>query len=108
GSGFLRPEPAPPIVVGGFGPKTAALAGRVADGFNTQAGHPDLDRLIDAARDAHRAAGREGPFEVSGFAGLDPRWIERSRGRLDRLIVLASPADGPDAVVAFARSAGLS
>ncbi|MEZ5409473.1 MAG: LLM class flavin-dependent oxidoreductase [Acidimicrobiales bacterium] len=108
GSGFLRPEPPPPIVVGGFGPKTAALAGQVADGFNTQAGHPELERLIDVARQAHREAGREGPFEISGFAGLDPRWVERSRGRIDRLIVLASPADGPAAVTAFARSAGLS
>src|SRR3954454_25011395 len=27
--GFLRPEPLPPIVVGGFGPKMAALAGAV-------------------------------------------------------------------------------
>jgi len=108
GSGFLRPEPVPPIVVGGFGPKTAELAGRVADGFNTQAGHPDLDRLIDVARQAHGAAGREGPFEISGFGGPDPRWVDRSRGRLDRLIVLVSPADGPAAITAFARSAGLS
>lgn len=108
GTGFLRPEPAPPIVVGGFGPKTAELAGRVADGFNTQAGHPDLDRLIDVARGAHEASGRPGPFEVSGLGGLDPRWVGRSRGRLDRLIVLASPADGPDALQAFARSAALS
>ena len=27
-AGFLRPEPAPPIVVGGFGPRMAAIAGR--------------------------------------------------------------------------------
>lgn len=108
GTGFLRPDPPPPIVVGGFGPKTAELAGRVADGFNTQAGHPDLARLTDVAREAHRASGREGPFEVSGFAGLDPRWVERSRGRLDRLVLLASPADGPSAITAFARSAGLT
>lgn len=108
GSGFLRPEPVPPIVVGGFGPKTADLAGRVADGFNTQAGHPDLDRLIGVAREAHGASGRGGPFEISGFAGADPRWIDRSRGRLDRLIVLVSPADGPQAITAFARSAGLT
>ncbi len=108
GTGFLRPEPAPPIVVGGFGPKTAELAGRVADGFNTQAGHPDLAHLAEVAREAHGASGREGRFEISGFAGLDPRWVDRSRGRLDRLVLLASPADGPGALVAFARSVGLT
>ena len=32
--GFLRPEPFPPIVVGGFGAKMAALAGAVGDGVN--------------------------------------------------------------------------
>src|ERR1700741_1822670 len=32
-SGFLRPEPAPPpIVVGGFGPRMAGIAGRHGDG----------------------------------------------------------------------------
>src|SRR6185295_3498649 len=33
-AGFLRPEPAPPIIVGGFGPRMAGIAGRHADGFN--------------------------------------------------------------------------
>ena len=28
-SGFLRPDPPPPVIVGGFGPKMADLAGRV-------------------------------------------------------------------------------
>ena len=32
--GFLRPDPPPPIILGGFGPKMAELAGRVADGVN--------------------------------------------------------------------------
>ena len=53
--GFLRPSPPPPIVVGGFGPKMAELAGRLGDGINTPPG-PSLPRLLDIARDAHGAA----------------------------------------------------
>ncbi len=108
GSGFLRPEPDPPIVLGGFGPKMAELAGTVADGFNTQAGHPRLDHLVEAARaarDTSPMAGR--PFEISGFAGLDPRWVERAAGRLDRLVLIASPNEGTESVARFATAAGL-
>ncbi len=54
--GFLRPSPPPPVVVGGFGPKMAALAGRLGDGINLPAG-PALPRLLDIARDAHAASG---------------------------------------------------
>jgi alkanesulfonate monooxygenase SsuD/methylene tetrahydromethanopterin reductase-like flavin-dependent oxidoreductase (luciferase family) len=54
--GFLQPSPPPPVVVGGFGPKMAALAGRLGDGINVPAG-PTLPRLLDVARDAHAAAG---------------------------------------------------
>ena len=45
-SGYLRVDPAPPIVVGGFGPRMAAIAGRHADGFNTQARHPNLAGVL--------------------------------------------------------------
>ena len=31
--------------MGGFGPRMAAIAGRHADGFNTQAAHPQLAEL---------------------------------------------------------------
>jgi alkanesulfonate monooxygenase SsuD/methylene tetrahydromethanopterin reductase-like flavin-dependent oxidoreductase (luciferase family) len=55
--GFLRPEPAPPVIVGGFGPKMADLAGRVGDGINTPGG-PGLERLLNIARDAHERSGR--------------------------------------------------
>src|SRR6202040_3096798 len=58
-SGYLRVDPAPPIVVGGFGPRMAAIAGRHADGFNTQARHPNLAGLLRIARDEHRASGRD-------------------------------------------------
>src|SRR6266576_3717612 len=61
--GFLRPEPPPPIIVGGFGPRMAAIAGRHGDGFNTQAMHPRLADLARVARDEHKAAGRDAsPF----------------------------------------------
>jgi len=54
--GFLRPEPFPPIVVGGFGAKMAALAGAVGDGVNLPGGHR-LPALLEVARAAHVAAG---------------------------------------------------
>src|ERR1700722_17545575 len=54
--GFLRPDPPPPIIIGGFGPKMAELAGRIADGMNVPGG-PGLARLVDVARDARSGAG---------------------------------------------------
>ncbi len=99
-AGFLRPEPAPPIIVGGFGPRMAAIAGRHGDGFNTQAMHPELAELVGVARDAHAAAGHDASrFLVTVFAGLDERWCQpgsRARQTLERvgvtrLILLASP-----------------
>ena len=99
-SGYLRPDPPPPIVIAGFGPRMAAIAGRHGDGFNTQAMHPDLARLAAGAREAHAAAGRDpARFSVSVFAGLSDRWLRPDtpeRARLDRvgvdrLILLAPP-----------------
>ena len=97
--GFLRPDPAPPIIVGGFGPRMAAVAGRHADGFNTQAMHPQLGDLVRVAREAHAAAGRQADFIVTVFAGMEERWLtpdSRARQMLarvgvDRLILLAAP-----------------
>jgi alkanesulfonate monooxygenase SsuD/methylene tetrahydromethanopterin reductase-like flavin-dependent oxidoreductase (luciferase family) len=98
--GFLRPDPPPPIIVGGFGPRMAAIAGTHADGFNTQAFHPQLDELVRRARDAHAAAGRDNStFLITVFAGLEERWLQgdtRARQLLervgvDRLILLVPP-----------------
>jgi alkanesulfonate monooxygenase SsuD/methylene tetrahydromethanopterin reductase-like flavin-dependent oxidoreductase (luciferase family) len=98
--GFLRPAPPPPIIVGGFGPRMAAIAGRYGDGFNTQALHPRLGDLARRARDEHAASGRGGSlFAMTAFAGLEERWLcADSRGRqlvervgVDRLILLVSP-----------------
>ncbi len=99
-SGFLRPEPPPPIIVGGFGPRMAAIAGRHADGFNTQAFHPQLGELVRRARDEHTASGRDASrFVVTVFAGLEERWLRADsqarqsleRGGVHRLILLVPP-----------------
>ena len=110
-SGYLRAEPPPPIIVGGFGPRMAAIAGRHADGFNTQARHPNLGELFRIARDAHRASGRDpSQFVASVFAGMESRWLrpgspERTaleRVDIDRLILLVPPPFDP----ALIRAAG--
>ena len=99
-AGFLRPEPPPPIIVGGFGPRMAGIAGRHGDGFNTQAFHPQLADLVRTARDERAAAGGDpAGFIVTVFAGLEKRWLEadsRARQMLERvgvgrLILLVSP-----------------
>jgi alkanesulfonate monooxygenase SsuD/methylene tetrahydromethanopterin reductase-like flavin-dependent oxidoreductase (luciferase family) len=110
-AGFLRPDPAPPIVVGGFGPRMAGIAGRHGDGFNTQAFHPQLADLVRVAREAHAAAGRDpARFIVTVFAGFEKRWLEadsRARQMLARvgvervILLLAPPFD-----VAGIRAAG--
>jgi alkanesulfonate monooxygenase SsuD/methylene tetrahydromethanopterin reductase-like flavin-dependent oxidoreductase (luciferase family) len=99
-AGFLRPEPPPPIIVGGFGPRMAGIAGRHGDGFNTQAFHPQLADLVRIAREEHAASGRPASrFAVTVFAGLEERWLRAdSRARqlvqrlgVDRLILLVGP-----------------
>jgi alkanesulfonate monooxygenase SsuD/methylene tetrahydromethanopterin reductase-like flavin-dependent oxidoreductase (luciferase family) len=99
-SGFLRADPPPPIIVGGFGPRMAGIAGKYGDGFNTQAMHPQLGDLVRLARDEHAASGRDASrFIVTVFAGMGEPWFRSdSRGRqalervgVDRLILLISP-----------------
>ena len=99
-AGYLRADPPPPIVIGGFGPRMAAIAGTHGDGFNTQARHPQLADLARIARDAHAASGREpARFSLSVFAGLAPAWLRSdsesratlTRHQVDRLILLIQP-----------------
>jgi alkanesulfonate monooxygenase SsuD/methylene tetrahydromethanopterin reductase-like flavin-dependent oxidoreductase (luciferase family) len=101
GAGFLRPDPVPPIMVGGFGPKMAELAGRVGDGLNTPAG-PRLEALAEVARRAHTAAGGDpARFLITASAGMGPRWVDpgsADRARLEaagveRLILLVRPGN---------------
>jgi len=116
-AGFRRPAPPPPVVVGGFGPKMAELAGRVADGFNTQALHPRLEQLVTTARAARAAraddaATADDDFLISVFAGFDPRWLRDgapARERLEqlgvtRLILLCSPPYDTTAITEAART----
>ena len=75
--GFLRPEPAPPVVIGGFGPKMAELAGRVGDGMNAPGG-PRFAELVRIAREAHERSGRDpATFVVTASAQPSPRERER-------------------------------
>jgi alkanesulfonate monooxygenase SsuD/methylene tetrahydromethanopterin reductase-like flavin-dependent oxidoreductase (luciferase family) len=75
--GFLRPEPPPPVVIGGFGPKMAELAGRVGDGLNAPAG-AHLPALIATARDAYAASGRD-PARFLVTASSHPSRREHAR-----------------------------
>jgi len=106
-AGFLKPEPAPPIIVGGFGPRMAAIAGRYGDGFNTQAMHPKLADLARIARDEHAKSARNpDDFVLTAFSGLDERWLQpdsRARQTLERLnvarlILLTEPPYDPDQI----------
>jgi alkanesulfonate monooxygenase SsuD/methylene tetrahydromethanopterin reductase-like flavin-dependent oxidoreductase (luciferase family) len=91
-AGFLRPEPAPPIVVAGFGPKMAELAGRVGDGICVRAGS-GLAELVAVARRAHAQSGRDADrFLVTVSLPSVPQgarpWVELG---VDRLIVYVAP-----------------
>jgi alkanesulfonate monooxygenase SsuD/methylene tetrahydromethanopterin reductase-like flavin-dependent oxidoreductase (luciferase family) len=105
--GYLRTDPAPPIVIGGFGPRMAAIAGKYGDGFNTQARHPQLAQLADIARSEHKAAGRDpARFSLSVFAGLAPAWLRADsenraaleRVGVDRVILLIEPPYDPSQI----------
>jgi alkanesulfonate monooxygenase SsuD/methylene tetrahydromethanopterin reductase-like flavin-dependent oxidoreductase (luciferase family) len=103
-AGFLHPDPPPPIVIAGFGPRMAAAAGRHGDGLNTQAATPRLAEMIRTARDAHAVAGRDpARFLVTVFAPLRERWLRPDspdRAALERLgvhrlILLVQPPFDP-------------
>jgi alkanesulfonate monooxygenase SsuD/methylene tetrahydromethanopterin reductase-like flavin-dependent oxidoreductase (luciferase family) len=94
-SGFLRPQPPPPIIIGGFGPKMAELAGRIGDGINTPGG-AQLGHLITIARDAHARAGRD-PDQFVVTASSGPRGHQRLIDLgVARVIIFVRPpyADG--------------
>jgi alkanesulfonate monooxygenase SsuD/methylene tetrahydromethanopterin reductase-like flavin-dependent oxidoreductase (luciferase family) len=110
--GYLSADPAPPIVIGGFGPRMAAIAGTHGDGFNTQAHHPRLAALAQIALDSHKAAGRDpARFGVSAFAGFAPAWLRAdsenraalSRAGVGRLILLVEPPYDASQIRAAAR-----
>jgi alkanesulfonate monooxygenase SsuD/methylene tetrahydromethanopterin reductase-like flavin-dependent oxidoreductase (luciferase family) len=75
--GFLRPEPPPPVILGGFGPKMAELAGRVADGMNMPGGR-GLGELIRVAHEACARSGRD-PESFLVTASAAPARAEHDR-----------------------------
>jgi alkanesulfonate monooxygenase SsuD/methylene tetrahydromethanopterin reductase-like flavin-dependent oxidoreductase (luciferase family) len=78
--GFLRPEPPPPVVIGGFGPKMAEIAGRLGDGMNAPGGG-QLGALVAIARAAHERVGRD----PAGFVVTASARSLRDRERLREL-----------------------
>jgi alkanesulfonate monooxygenase SsuD/methylene tetrahydromethanopterin reductase-like flavin-dependent oxidoreductase (luciferase family) len=101
--GFLRPVPAPPVIVGGFGPRMAELAGRLGDGINAPAGS-SLPRLLDIARTAHAAAGRDPDAFVVTTSG-SPTDEHLARLGVHRVITMVRPPY-IDAVGHLARAIG--
>ncbi len=91
--GFPRPNPPPPIIVGGFGPKMANLAGRIADGVNLPDG-PRLARLLETARTARAASGGDlSAFVVTASARLHAPALKRLEAlEVDRVVVFV---EGP-------------
>jgi alkanesulfonate monooxygenase SsuD/methylene tetrahydromethanopterin reductase-like flavin-dependent oxidoreductase (luciferase family) len=90
--GFLRPEPLPPVVVGGFGPKMAALAGAVGEGVNLPGG-PGLPALLDVARSAHaEAGGNPARFLVTVSAPPNPSALDHLEDLgVHRAVVFVGP-----------------
>ncbi len=102
-NGFLVPATRPPIIVAGYGPKMAELAGLCANGFNTAATSPNLEALVTIARQAaaHRV-GAERPMRITSYAVFEPVWLDADsaeRRRLSaagvdaHLVVLPAPFD---------------
>jgi alkanesulfonate monooxygenase SsuD/methylene tetrahydromethanopterin reductase-like flavin-dependent oxidoreductase (luciferase family) len=91
-SGFLRPDPPPPIIIGAFGPKMADLAGRVADGVNL-AGGPHLARLLEIAQSARSFSGRDlSSFIVTVSSNLHPQALQRLESLgVHRAVVFVGP-----------------
>jgi alkanesulfonate monooxygenase SsuD/methylene tetrahydromethanopterin reductase-like flavin-dependent oxidoreductase (luciferase family) len=107
--GFLRPDPPPPIVLGAFGPKMAALAGRIADGINLPDG-PGLVRLIEIARKERTSAERDpASFVLTVSSDLRSATLERlGELNVDRAVVFvrAPFAEGIEILAAQKRREG--
>ena len=90
--GFMRPDPPPPVIIGGFGPKMAELAGRVGDGINVPGGS-SASRLLGAARAARAAAGRDpSSLVVTVSSNLDALSLERlAELDADRAVAFVGP-----------------
>jgi alkanesulfonate monooxygenase SsuD/methylene tetrahydromethanopterin reductase-like flavin-dependent oxidoreductase (luciferase family) len=88
-SGFLRPDPEPPVVIAAFGAKMAHLAGHAGDGINTRATHPQLAELLSVARDAYSGTGRDvDHFLTTVFTEFDENWLEGESTARAHLVAL--------------------
>jgi alkanesulfonate monooxygenase SsuD/methylene tetrahydromethanopterin reductase-like flavin-dependent oxidoreductase (luciferase family) len=88
-SGFLRPDPTPPLIVGGFGPKMAELAGRLGDGINAPGG-ASLAPLVEIARQACARSGRD-PERFLVTTSGSPTDDRLRRLGVDRVISMVRP-----------------
>lgn len=106
---FLRPDPVPPIVIGTFGPKVAALAAYEADGvavpLDGYRGGPPMEDLIAVARARRAETRRDGLVGIvhspPGSEFSDPSWLPGSAARerlqaagVDRFVLQAAPDAG--------------
>jgi alkanesulfonate monooxygenase SsuD/methylene tetrahydromethanopterin reductase-like flavin-dependent oxidoreductase (luciferase family) len=103
-SGFLRPEPPPPVVIGGFGPKMAELGGRVGDGINLPGG-AGLVRLVEIARRACERSGRDPQNFLVTTSGSARDVARLAEAGVQRVIVHVRPPY-VDEVERVARSMG--
>lgn len=107
------PATVPPVLIGGRGPKTLALAGQLADGVilddvapGGRADPAKVAAVLDIIGAARAEAGREGPFEVVAFLpsadAATPAQLADQIGVLGeagvhRVAVFAGGVDGPPA-----------
>ncbi len=103
-SGFLVPAVRPPVIVAGYGPRMARLAGEYADGFNTIATADNLESLASSAREAHTH--RAGSLLMSTYAVFEPSWLDPDSAGRRRLadvgvdaLVLVLPAPFDDGLI---------
>jgi alkanesulfonate monooxygenase SsuD/methylene tetrahydromethanopterin reductase-like flavin-dependent oxidoreductase (luciferase family) len=92
-TGFLKPQPIPPIVVAATGPKMAELAGRMGDGICLPLGS-SMRELVDLARRASADSGRrpEGLLVIAVLSSWPEGTAQPVVGNeVDRLIVPVSP-----------------
>jgi alkanesulfonate monooxygenase SsuD/methylene tetrahydromethanopterin reductase-like flavin-dependent oxidoreductase (luciferase family) len=103
---FPRPEPPPPILVGGQSPAGIRIAASLGDGWAAES--PSFEVLEPAYRSSLTAAGRERGSQLvvvglgggrTGRAPLDPGWVDDPRTALAPWL-----ARGADEVAVTART----
>ena len=112
--GFLAPDPAPPFVIGGFGPKMAEVAGASATASTPAALHPRLREIVEIARTAYGRTGRDPDrFLVTVFTAFDEQRLEHDVEwraqledlRVDRLILLLGSHQDRESIASAGRVA---